>query len=271
MPTRDNGGPSKLLTALAWAARLTPVGWHLFFVASRVTALAFGLAGEKSLHKGSAPDRSTSQGAQPELSGIDGNHEEAFLGVPPRAFDLVPVDGEKVTRRLGHLFLLVATGQAYRTEFSNLGFLFDFRFANSNPSSDHWTLALFARVSREVEVLSSHAAKCKCLRSLGPRDEASIARTRSGHGRYRRESSDLRCKRERSRKGKGFKEAALTVLVLTGGRTEPNRSTESKYSNVLASAGSGSAEPSGPLPSFDRSSARTLQVFRRVSRREKSG
>lgn len=89
----------------------------------------------------------------------------------------MPVDGEKVTRRLGHPLLLVATGQAYRTQFSNLGFLFDFRFANSNPSSDHWTLALFTRVSREVEVLSSHAAKCKCLRSLGPRDEDPIART----------------------------------------------------------------------------------------------
>lgn len=61
---------------------LDAAGWHLFFVAGQVTALAFGLAREKSLHK--AVDRIAAQVGELNLNCLELTEirRKHFLGVP---------------------------------------------------------------------------------------------------------------------------------------------------------------------------------------------
>lgn len=72
----------KTLDSSSLGRALDAVGWHLFFVAGQVTALAFGLAGERSLHR--AVGRIVAQVRALNLNCLELTEitRKHFLGVP---------------------------------------------------------------------------------------------------------------------------------------------------------------------------------------------
>ena len=72
----------KALDSFSLGHMLDAVGWHLFFVVGRVTTVAFGLCGEKSLHK--AVQRIAAKVRALDLNCLELTEvaRKRFLGVP---------------------------------------------------------------------------------------------------------------------------------------------------------------------------------------------